>query len=98
MSAYVIADIDVTDAAQYEEYKRLVPATIAQYGGKYLTRGGATATLEGSWTPPRVVILEFASVAQAKSWYASPEYAKAKAARAGAAQAKILIVEGLPPG
>lgn len=98
MSAYVIADIDVTNAAQYEEYKRLVPATIAQYGGKYLTRGGSVTTLEGSWTPPRVVILEFASVAQAKAWYGSPEYAKAKAARAGAAFAKILIVEGLPPG
>lgn len=98
MPAYVIADIDVTNATQYEEYKSLVPATIAQHGGKYLTRGGATTTLEGGWTPPRVVILEFASVAQAKAWYASPEYAKAKAARAGAANAKILIVEGLPPG
>ncbi|MBX7200109.1 MAG: DUF1330 domain-containing protein [Rhodospirillaceae bacterium] len=98
MPAYVIADIDVTDAAQYEEYKKIVPATIAQYGGKYLTRGGATVPLEGTWTPPRVVILEFASVVQAQAWYASPEYAKAKAARTGAASAKMLIVEGLPPG
>lgn len=98
MTAYVVADIDVTDAGKYEDYKRLVPATIAQYGGRYLTRGGATAPLEGGWTPPRVVILEFPSVAQAQTWYASPEYAKAKAARAGAAFARIVIVEGLPPG
>lgn len=97
MSAYVVAEIDVTDAAKYEDYKRLVPGTIAQYGGKYLTRGGAVTALEGNWTPPRIVILEFASAAEAKAWYASPEYAKAKAARAGAAFAKILIVEGIPP-
>ena len=96
MPAYVIADIDVTNAAQYEEYKKLVPATIAQHGGRYLTRGGATTTLEGDWTPPRVVILEFPSADAARTWYASTEYGKAKAARAGAAFAKILIVDGIP--
>ena len=97
MSAYVLAEINVTDAAKYEDYKKLVPATIAQYGGRYLTRGGATTALEGGWAPPRIVILEFPSADQARKWFASPEYAEAKAARAGAAMAKMLIVEGIPP-
>ena len=96
MPAYVISDIEVTDSAQYEEYKRLAPATIAQYGGRYLTRGGATSILEGTWAPPRVVVLEFPTADAARTWYNSPEYTKARAARAGAASAKILVVEGIP--
>ena len=96
MPAYVVSEIDVTDAAQYEEYKKLVPATITQHGGRYLTRGGATTTLEGGWEPPRVVLLEFPTVDAARTWYNSPEYAKARAARAGASVAKIVVVDGIP--
>ncbi len=53
MSAYAIAEIDVLDPAAYEEYRAKVPATIAQYGGKYVARGGKTEPLEGGWTPKR---------------------------------------------
>ncbi|MGH2522967.1 MAG: DUF1330 domain-containing protein, partial [Anaerolineales bacterium] len=62
MSAYVIVDIDVRDAARYEEYKQLAPPTVAAYGGRYLARGGKAEVLEGVWTPKRLVILEFESV------------------------------------
>ena len=71
MPAYVIADIEITDAAGYEEYRRRVPATVAQYGGRYLVRGGAAETLEGDWQPRRLVVLEFPSIAQARRWYDS---------------------------
>src|SRR5262245_46460511 len=40
MAAYIIADIEITDPAGYEEYRRRVPATVAQYGGRYVVRGG----------------------------------------------------------
>ena len=56
MSAYVIADIEITDSAGYEEYRRRVPATIAQYGGRYLARGGTVDVLEGEWQPRRLVV------------------------------------------
>ncbi|MCI0655874.1 MAG: DUF1330 domain-containing protein [Acidobacteria bacterium] len=39
MAAYILAEIEVTDPAGYEEYKRLAPASIEIYGGKYLVRG-----------------------------------------------------------
>jgi uncharacterized protein (DUF1330 family) len=94
MAGYVIAEVDVLDQALFEEYRKLVPATIAQYGGKYLVRGGAVDSKEGGWTPKRVVVLEFASADQARKWYASPEYAPALAMRLKAAKARMVIVEG----
>jgi hypothetical protein len=56
MPAYFIAEIDVQDAAAFEDYRRQVPAAIARYGGRYLVRGGGAETLEGDWQPARVVV------------------------------------------
>jgi uncharacterized protein (DUF1330 family) len=94
MAAYVVAEVEVTDPAVYEEYRKLVPVTVANYGGKYLVRGGAVETKEGTWQPKRLVVLEFASMDQARNWYHSPEYAPALALRAKAARSKVLLVEG----
>ncbi len=95
MPAYVVAEVKVTDPAQYERYKQLAPPAIAKYGGRYLARGGATVALEGDWKPERLVLLEFPSLAQAQAFYHSPEYGKARAARKGAATMRLLAVEGL---
>jgi uncharacterized protein (DUF1330 family) len=93
--AYLVADVEVTDPARYERYKALAQAAIAKYGGRYLVRGGAHETLEGDWTPRRMVILEFPDMAAAKRFYDSPEYGEARAARAGAANGRFVVVEGL---
>ena len=93
--AYVIAQATVTNPEQYEGYKALAGAAVAKYGGKYIVRGGATHLLEGDWAPPRLVILEFESVEQAKRFYDSPEYQAARQQRQGAAQMNMLVVEGL---
>ena len=97
MPAYLIVDCKVTDAARYESYKAMAPAAIAQYGGRYLARGGATTVVEGDWKPNRIVILEFPDVATAQRFYDSPEYRAARAARAGAAKMDMIVTEGLPP-
>lgn len=94
MAGYVIANVDVKDQAGYEEYRKLVPATVAKYGGKYVVRGGAAEKLEGAWQPKRVVVLEFASVEQARRWYTSEEYRPAKALRQKAAVTDVVVVEG----
>ena len=94
MVAYVINDMEVTDPALLEEYKKLSPATVAQYGGRFLARGGRTETLEGKWSPHRLVILEFPSYEQAKAWADSPEYAPAKALRRKASNSNIVLVQG----
>lgn len=95
MSAYVILDIEVTDPAGYEEYKKLGPPTVAQYGGKYIARGGQSANLEGDWQPERIVLVEFPTVEQARAWIDSPEYAPARALRHKYAKSKTIVVEGL---
>jgi uncharacterized protein (DUF1330 family) len=94
MAAYFIVDVEVTDPAGFEEYRQLVPATLAQYGGRFLVRGGATEQLEGDWQPRRVVVLEFPSLEQAKRWYHSEEYRDPKALRFKTAKANMILVEG----
>jgi uncharacterized protein (DUF1330 family) len=95
MAAYVIADIEITDPAAYEEYRQRVPGVIAQYGGKYAARGGKVEPLEGSWAPKRIALLEFPSLEQAQKWYRSPEYAPLIKLRQKASRGKVIIVEGL---
>jgi len=96
VAAYAIAEVDVTDPAQFEEYRKLVPATIAKYGGRYLARGGAVDSKEGGWNPRRLVVLEFPSMDAARRWYDSPEYAPVLAMRLKSARTRLLLVEGLP--
>ncbi len=95
MAAYVIVELEITDPAGYEDYKKLVPPTLAAYDGKFIVRGGAAESLEGSWQPQRVVVLEFPSVARAKQWWSSSEYSAAKALRQRTAKTKLIVVEGV---
>jgi len=95
MAAYLIAEIDITDPAAYEEYRKQVPGVIAKYGGKYIVRGGKVESLEGGWSPKRVAMLEFPSMEQALKWYRSPEYAPLIKLRQKAAKSKLTVVEGV---
>ncbi|MBQ11040.1 MAG: D-fructose-6-phosphate amidotransferase [Planctomyces sp.] len=95
MAAYYIVDLEVTDAGEFEEYRRLVAPMVANYGGRYVVRGGALETVEGDWSPNRLVILEFDSMERLKSWYESDEYRPVKAIRHRSAISKAVIVEGI---
>ncbi len=95
MPAYLIADMNVTDPAAYEEYKRLAPPAIQKYGGRYLARAGETAILEGDWAPTRLVILEFESLEKAKAFFDSPEYRVARKAREGTGKFRMVVTDGL---
>lgn len=97
MSAFVVVQITVHDPVRYERYKALAESSVAAYGGRYIVRGGATTTLEGTWAPKRLVILEFPSAERARAWWASPEYAEGKALRQACAESELLVVEGVAP-
>jgi uncharacterized protein (DUF1330 family) len=95
MAAYVISEVEVRDAAAFEAYRALAAKTIAQYGGRYLVRGGQAELLEGGPPPKAIVIVEFPTMARLKEWYASSEYAEALKLRASALQRRLLLVEGV---
>jgi uncharacterized protein (DUF1330 family) len=95
MAAYVIANVDVKDAALFEQYRKQVPETLARHGGRYVVRGGEHETLEGDWTPTRLVVLEFPSMEQARGWYESDDYRDPKALRMKCAVTDLVLVQGV---
>ncbi|MEO1290185.1 MAG: DUF1330 domain-containing protein [Chloroflexota bacterium] len=95
MPAYVIVRVNVTDMETYQDYMKLTPATIEQYGGKFIARGGDVLTLEGTPETQRVVLLEFESIDIAQAWYNSDEYQSAKAVRENAAEAQFIVIESV---
>jgi uncharacterized protein (DUF1330 family) len=94
MAAYVIGEIEVTDPAGYDDYRKQVAATVTKHGGRFIIRGGKVEPLEGGWSPKRVVALEFPSLEQAQKWYRSSEYAPLIKLRQGASRGKLILVEG----
>jgi len=94
-SAYIIANVTVTDPEQYAEYRKLSTIAVEAYGAEFCARGGAVEVLEGDWTPDRVVILKFSSLEKAKAYYQSVEYTAAIKARQGASVMRMVVVEGI---
>jgi uncharacterized protein (DUF1330 family) len=96
MSAYVISEVEITDAAGFEVYRTLAAKSIAQYGGRYLVRGGAAAAVEGGPPPKNIIVIEFSSMENLRQWYASPEYAEALKHRRTALDRRLIFVDGVP--
>ncbi len=93
--AYIVVQSDVTNPEQYANYTKVSPDIIAKHGGRFLARGGKSATLEGTTAPARIVVIEFPSYDAAQAMYRSPEYTAARKLRAGAATMQFVVVEGL---
>jgi len=94
MAAYLIGDIEVTDPALYDDYRKQVLATVQKFGGRFMVRGGKVEALEGGWSPKRLVMLEFPSMEQAQKWYRSSEYAPLITLRQRASRGRLVLVEG----
>jgi uncharacterized protein (DUF1330 family) len=96
MAAFFVVELDVTNnGAEMQSYREAVPATLAQYGGRFLARGGAAELIEGGPQPKRIVILEFADAAAFKRWYNSPEYQKILPLRTKNSTGRAILVEGV---
>ena len=94
MPAYIIAQVNVTDPAKYQEYAKLAGPATQKYGGRFLVRGGAKTTMEGDIPFQRIVVNEFPDVEAAKRFYNSVEYQAARQKRLGAADFNMMVVEG----
>ena len=94
MTAYVIAEIDITNKDAYKAYQAADADSVARHGGRVLVQGGRGAALEGA-APKRIVVIEFATMEAAQRWYDSPDYRDARTIRAVAAKSRFLVVEGV---
>lgn len=93
-SGLIIANVRITNPQQYDDYRTWSTAAMQAHGAQVLARGGRAEILEGDWQPDRVVILKFSSFEAAQAFYDSPEYRRARTARAGAAIMRMIVVEG----
>jgi uncharacterized protein (DUF1330 family) len=96
MAAYIIGEIEITDPAAYDSYRAQTPGVIAQYGGRFIVRGGEAQMLEGDRPPGRLVVIEFPDMAAARRFYASPEYQAIIRLRQHASKGRLILVEGHP--
>jgi uncharacterized protein (DUF1330 family) len=94
MKAYMIVDVEVKDPVQYESYKKLTPTSLVPFQGKFVIRGGKSETIEGTWQPGRIVVLEFPSSDLARAWWSSSEYESAKKIRQSSSVTQMLLIEG----
>lgn len=93
--AYIVVDVDIHNPEIYEDYKKQVVHIVTAFGGEYIARGGALDVIQDElWRPTRMVLLKFPSVAQAKGFLDSPEYAPVKQMRLDNSTGTLVIVEG----
>jgi uncharacterized protein (DUF1330 family) len=95
MTAYVIFDVDIRDAAQYQQFMSGVTPALEEVSAKYLARGGSHKIYEGDWTPRRIVLIEFPSVAAWEEFYNGATYQGLKHIRDGCSSSRLVSVEGL---
>jgi uncharacterized protein (DUF1330 family) len=96
MAAYVISDVEFLDPDLVATYRSLAQAAIGRYGGRHIVRGGSVEAVEGGWTPQNIVVVEFPTMARAREWYRSSEYAEALAISRRALRRRLIFVEGVP--
>ncbi len=95
MSAYLITDVEVTDEELYAQFRERMTPAIESYGGKFIERGGAIEIVDGSWTPTRLAIVEFASMEQAHAWLDSAENHALDEIRTKSSRINMVLVEGV---
>lgn len=94
MPTYVIAQFNVTDCDGFEAYREAAPPIVEAYGGRFLVRGGAIASIEGETDRPRMIVLEFPDRNAAERFYNSPEYQAIMPLRRNHTEGTVSIVEG----
>ena len=95
--AFLVAEVQLTDADAIKPYAAKAPQLVIQHGGQYLVRGGKTESLEGMEPAGRVAIIQFPSLAALKNFYDSAEYREVLPIRQKATKSRLFAVEGVSP-
>ena len=92
--AYIYVEMTINDPERFKDYTKLLAPAVQAAGGRYLVAGVRPEVVEGEFEAHRVVIIEFGSVERAQNFYHSATYQAAKQKRQGAADFKLLLLEG----
>lgn len=95
MSAYVITDVEITDASLYGQFLEHVTATVESHDGKFTARGGGIEVISGDWAPKRIAMIEFDSLEHVHTWLSSPEYTALDDIRTKSSNINMIVFEGL---
>lgn len=95
MAAYLIVDLDVDDVSALDDYRRQAVPLLAKYGGRTLIRLGVGEVLEGTWTPKRLMGLEFSTMEALQRWWTSEDYRPLKPLRQRVSRANVIAVDGV---
>ena len=95
MRGYAIVNTEITDPEGYAEFIERIPDVIAAYGGKYVVRGGRTEYRYGDWQPGRVVVIEFGSFEQARTFADSPEFTELREIIDRTSTGRMILAEGV---
>lgn len=93
MSAYLIANITVKDAAKMEAYAAAAGPTLDAYGAEFIMEGHLADNLSGRWPVQGVALVRFPSIQAAQTWYHSADYQALGELRTSAADMDIALFE-----
>jgi uncharacterized protein (DUF1330 family) len=91
---YLVANIRVKDKEKFAAFSGMAAPVIKAHGGKVLARGPGAERHEGS-VEGIVMMIEFESIDNARTFYLSDEYQAAKAVRDACSETDLMIIEGI---
>jgi uncharacterized protein (DUF1330 family) len=94
VAAFLVLDFSIHDLAGFRPYIARVPAYIGRHGGKYIVRGAQPQTIEGDWSPERMVIIEFPARKNAEAFLADPDFQELAKIRHRTTTSKLVLVDG----
>ena len=94
MSGYIIAQINVKNIENYQEYLKKVTAIAKKFNGEYIIRAGNFEIMEGAWPFKRNVVIKFPTIDKAKDFYNSKEYEPVKKIRIENSESNLIIING----
>jgi uncharacterized protein (DUF1330 family) len=97
MPVYMIVETEVKNRELYAQYVDRVPAVVAEYGGRYLARGGKVTALSGDWDPERIILIEFESMERLQACFSSSEYLVLAPLRERSTRSRSIVVDGCTP-
>ena len=94
MKAYLVLDLSIHDFAGFSPYIAGVPAFIAKHEGRYIVQGAEPTTMEGDWSPERMVIIEFPARGNAEAFLRDPDFQTLLQVRHKTTTSKLVLVDG----